>query len=217
MTGLFFFKSNKDNNVKGDEDSVLNETDYEKENKIYEVNNEKNEFINKLTFTYNGKTLTYPFTLKDMENIGVIVDEENKEKKIVANTGMGNINVYVENYKYENEITLVVSNDTFTEQSSEDCVITYIDTHSIYTTVNGITPGKSNYMDILERFGRDDQKRKNTFYNENLRQKLENNLDNQMSYSSRDNKSNLYSLDIVFETDNNQLVDRVVRVTYTKY
>ena len=119
---------------------------------VHKITEPNDEAITKLTFTYNGKTLTYPFTLKDVENLGLLVDDADKTKQISANSGMGGITVFTGSYTEENKITLNVFNETGNTLSSSDCIVNYISTTNIKVSVNGITPGKTNYKNILEKF-----------------------------------------------------------------
>lgn len=214
-------------NINNSEEQLNNDTNnnssennkYKKEDKIYDVhktNEPNNESITKLTFSYNGKTLTYPFTLKDVESLGLLVDEEYKIEQIRPGTGMGNIDVFIGNYMDENKVVLGVVNETGNTISSGDCVVNYVSVTNEKISINGLTPGKTNYKDILEKYGRDSENRKNTFYNENLRQINEGDFSRTFIYSSESENFYWCYLEISLEQDyeNNSLIDSVQSVVY---
>lgn len=158
--------------------------EYEAENKIYPVAESSSEDapeISTLTLTYNGKTLTYPFTLRDMENIGISFRDYVKDKTVGRRLGMGNIDG--ETARGEGKMVIAVKNYTGDTASVMDCVVTYISNANIKVAVNSVQPGTTTYEEVLELFGRDKEERKNTLYNENIRTQNED-LDFQLDYSA---------------------------------
>lgn len=181
-------------------DNSGKDKNYEAENKIYPVAESSSEDapeISTLTLTYNGKTLTYPFTLRDMENIGISFRDYVKDKTVGRRLGMGNIDG--ETARGDGKMVIAVKNYTGDTASVMDCVVTYISNANTKVTVNSVQPGTTTYEEVLELFGRDKEERKNTLYNENIRNQNED-LDFQLDYSA--------SFD-----DENEVGDRYVQLT----
>lgn len=224
MISLFTGCDKKENNEGNDntENNNVNieNNQYEKENIVYELNENSETYkkaIIDFTLTYNGKTLKYPFKLKDVQTLGLEVDEYYLTKNVAAKTGQGNIRIYLEG---EN-LTLNVTNDTNTDLQAGECIVDYASTANTSITINGITPGKSTYEDVLKSFGRDTEKRKNTYKNELLRHEKDDDFDYIMSYSVRD-ENRIYSnltLNLDFDTidGKDKVLDKVAGIEYSKY
>ena len=96
-------------------------------------------------------------------------------------------------------MVIAVKNYTGDTASVMDCVVTYISNANIKVAVNSVQPGTTTYEEVLELFGRDKEERKNTLYNENIRNQNDD-LDFQLDYSA--------SFD-----DENEVGDRYVQLT----
>lgn len=197
--------------------------EYQAENKIYEVaeaGSEDAPAISTLTFTYDGKTLTYPFTLSDMENIGITFYDHIKDRTVSRNGIVGNIDGLTASGG--GKINLAVKNTSSDPLNVMDCTVTYISTENPNVAINSVQPGTTTYEEVLELFGRDKEERKNTLYNENIRNEDELNPDRQLDYSAKFKEEGAVGktradLTIMMDvdTESRQILDSVYSVTYS--
>lgn len=196
--------------------------EYQEESRIYDVAEARSEnapAISTLTFAYNGQTLTYPFTLRDMENIGITFYDHIKDRTVDRRGGVGNIDG--KTAPGEGDLRLAVTNLASGPVNVMDCVVTYINTTNIKVAVNSVQPQTTTYEEVLALFGRDKEERKNTLYNENIRNG--DNPDRQLDYSATFKEegevgSSCARLTIMMDVDleSYQMLDSVFRVVYEK-
>lgn len=215
------YKTDKKETSVNENNKEKQQSEYVNEPIVYDVHDlssENVEAITKLVFTYNNKSLVAPFTLKDMENIGISFDDHFMNEPIASGDGMGNIDGTTRFTYNDNLLHISVVNNTDTTLYSMDCVVDYISTSNTEVTINGITPGTSTYENILKIYGRDNKDRMNLFVNENKRQIKEGSFTNTFSYSSQNENFEWVYLNITLEVDNenNTLIDKVKTVTYKK-
>lgn len=198
--------------------------EYEAENKIYEVaepNSEDAPEISTLTFTYNGHTLTYPFSLKDMEDIGITFYDYIKDRTVSRRGAVGNIDGMTA--PGEGKMVLVATNLSSEPLDIMDCTVTYIYSTNTKYAVNSVQPGTTTYEEVLALFGRDKEERKNTLHNENIRNEDELNLDMQLNYSAVFDEEGVVGdtyvdLTIIMNTDieSHQISDSVYSVLFER-
>lgn len=194
---------------------------YKEESVIYEVaekNGEDAPAISQLTLTYNGETLTYPFTLRDVENLGISFQDSIKEITVGKGGGRGNIDGRAGTN--QGKIRFAVDNLTSEEINVMDCVVTYISTTNTLVAVNSVQPGVTTYEGVLELFGRDKEERKNTLENENIRNEDKINPEIQINYSAKVDEpgamTEYINLTIMMNSEGNQILDSVYGVTYSR-
>lgn len=205
----------------GNENSESENKNYKEENVIYDVAVESGEdapAISRLTFTYNGETLTYPFTLRDVESLGVSFQDSLKEITVSKGGGQGNIDGRAGTN--QGKIAFAVDNLSGEEVNVMDCVVTYISTTNTLVAVNSVQPGVTTYEEVLELFGRDKEERKNTLENENIRNEDKVNLDIQLNYSAKVKEpgamTEYIKLIIMMNSEGHEILDSVYSVTYSR-
>lgn len=223
ITGLAL-NNNEDNSEKSSNSLSNSNIKYKPEKVTYDVtkyNATDVPAITNLTFTYNGTTLKYPFTLKDMENIGIKFGDYIKEKNCPKGKFIGNLEGYTTNS--EPKIGLVVTNISSEDLNAMDCVVTSIWTSNTNVAINSIQPGTSTYNDILRLFGRDKEERKNTLENENIRIQNEGMVDDQLDYYAQFEGPQKNTFDVTLtilmerEYDPDCLIDSVYSVDYSMW
>ncbi len=149
-----------------------NKTSKKKENiegkKEYRVYNEKTDgnLINKMTLTYNGKTLTIPFKVSDLISIGFKYRYDTDKTMIIKpnSFNIGGSDLLIGDSK--ESVHVIAYNTTDKQITFGDCYVTNISSSSDKITMNKITPKKSTYYDLLEYLGKDDSKRRDDFEEE---------------------------------------------------
>lgn len=123
------------------------------------------KLIENMTLEYNGNTVSFPFTVKDLINIGFQYENLEQANELVkansyADSGSVKLLTADKNGKLE---SISVWNASDTDKKYEDCYVCFITSYSDQITMNGITPRINNYNDVLSKFGRDVESRPDTY------------------------------------------------------
>lgn len=155
-------KNNNDNNKTNENNAQTNSS---KEYEVYDKNKD-GQLVSDVSITYNGKTLKFPFTVNDLIDMGFKYRyETDKTKTIEPNSfNVGGDSLLLSNGN--KGIHVIAYNTSDKTVSFGDCYVSSLTASSDQITINGITPTKQSYEDILEKFGKENSSRKNTFKEE---------------------------------------------------
>lgn len=107
------------------------------------------ELISNMAFTYNGQTVTAPYTVGDLIDMGLVYNSELRETEMVepGELNKSYTDLYTAN---ENWVHISACNTTDSPILLSECYVTEISANNNEVTMNGVTPGVSTYEDVLE-------------------------------------------------------------------
>lgn len=137
---------------------------------------EDSDLINKMELGYDGKTLEMPYTIQDLSNMGIDCDFESRTQDDIEPEGINMGGDYLDIPKEsESRVRLYVLGHNITTSNVKfpALTVTSTSTMSSQISMNGVTPGKTTYEEVLKKFGKDEDYRKDT-YEEELASSKEN-------------------------------------------
>lgn len=162
--------SSSDQDVENDESSVETPADKTETSKydLYD-RDEDSGLINKMELGYDGKTLEMPYTIQDLSNIGIDCDFDSRTQDDIEPEGINMGGDYLDIPKEsESRVRLYVLGHNITTSNVKfpALTVTSTSTMSSQISMNGVTPGKTTYEEVLEKFGKDEDYRKDTYEEE---------------------------------------------------
>lgn len=129
--------------------------------RIYDEDVDGN-LVENMAFTYNGKTVTVPFTVGDLIDTGLVYKYDTQEMNMIepGDFNMGGDDLLTANGSW---VHVIAYNTTDSTIPFKDCYVTDIAAESNEVTMNGVTSGVSTYEDVLELLGKDREDMSDTY------------------------------------------------------
>ncbi len=115
---------------------------------------------------YKGTKIDAPFTVQQLIDAGLEWSTEEQKDEIVPVYNMSSKNSVLKVPDGKGVVHFVAHNLEDKDASIKDCYVTLLTTNSEEITVNGITPYKTTYEDVIKTFGKDVAERRKTYEEE---------------------------------------------------
>ena len=115
---------------------------------------------------YNGTKIDAPFTVQQLIDAGLAWNTEEQANEIVPVYNMSSENSILKIPDSESVVHFVAHNLGKEDASIKDCYVTLLTTNSDKITINGVTPYKTTYENVIQTFGKDVSERQKTYEEE---------------------------------------------------
>ena len=124
------------------------------------------DLVSNACLEYNGTKIDAPFTVQQLIDVGLEWSTEEQKDEIVPVYNMSSENSVLKVPNGESVVHFVAHNLGDKDASIKDCYVTLLTTNSEEITVNGVTPYKTTYEDVIKTFGKDVAERRKTYEEE---------------------------------------------------